>query len=106
MQKSEYGNESDVGNIEMSSAAYYDRVGKQAILNNPSAYAWNCVLYFLQFTQDELLSVRDWIELREMVKYQIAATPEFLRMHFAAEIDASLEVDWTDVEVAAEARKN
>jgi hypothetical protein len=82
----------------MSTATYYERVGKQAILANPSVYAWNCVLYFLQFTQDELLSVREWIELREMIRYQRSVTVEFLRTHFAAEIDASLEVDWADVE--------
>lgn len=80
------------------SKEFYERVGKAAIMAEPQNYAWNCVLYFLQFTQDELLLLREWIELREMIMYQRAVTRAFLRAHFSEAIDVSLEVDWTDVE--------
>lgn len=80
------------------SSDYYIRIGKYAIMAEPQKYAWNCVLYYLQFTQDELLRMRDWIELREMIRYQRSISREFLRTHFMDAIDASLDVDWTDVE--------
>jgi hypothetical protein len=80
------------------SKAYYESLDKQDIIANPSHHAWNCVLYYIQFTQDELLSLREWIEVRELIQYQRSVTREFLRTHFQKEIDDCLEVDWTDVE--------
>ncbi len=80
------------------SKTYYESKGKDAIMAEPQKYAWNCVLCFLQFTQDELLAMREWIELRPMIQNQRSVTRDFLRAHFAQDIDDSLEVDWSDVE--------
>jgi hypothetical protein len=79
------------------SREFYERIGKQTILDNPSKYAWNCVLYYVQFSQDEILSVKEWIEVRELIKYQKSLTKKFLRDNFQKEIDDCLEVDWNDV---------
>jgi hypothetical protein len=80
------------------SRAYYESVGKATIMAAPRSYAWNCVLYFLQFTCDELLAMREYIELGSMIKYQKAISRDFLHAHFQQAIDDSLEVDWVDVE--------
>ena len=80
------------------SKEYYDRIGKEAILTNPEKHAWNCVLYYIQFSQEEILSVKEWIEVRELIRFQKSATKLFLREHFQKEIDDCLEVDWTDVD--------
>jgi hypothetical protein len=79
------------------SKEFYERIGKQTILDNPSKHAWNCVLYYVQFSQDEILSVKEWIEVRELIKYQKSVTKKFLRDNFQKEIDNCLEVDWNDV---------
>ncbi len=80
------------------SREYYEKISKEKILNNPSHYAWNCVLYYLQFSQDEILSVKEWIEVRELIKFQKSITKQFLRDNFQKEIDDCLEVDWNDVD--------
>jgi hypothetical protein len=80
------------------SRIYYEGLDKQELLSNPSRYAWNCVLYYKQFTQDELLSLREWLTIRELIRWQNSVTREFLHTHFQKEIDDCLEVDWTDVE--------
>jgi hypothetical protein len=80
------------------SSAYYDKLDKQELLTNPGNYAWNCVLYYKQFTQEELLSLREWIPVREVIRYQKSVTRAFLAEHFQKEIDDCLEVDWRDVE--------
>ena len=80
------------------SREFYDKIGKETILVNPSHYAWNCVLYYIQFSQDEILSVKEWIEVRELIKYQKSVTKQFLRDNFQKEIDDCLEVDWNDVD--------
>jgi hypothetical protein len=59
-------------------------------------YAWNILLRCKQFTQEELLEVREYCCLPEMIRYQKSVTLEFLETHFAEEIDACLEVDWED----------
>jgi hypothetical protein len=80
------------------SREYYEKIGKETILENPPRYAWNCVLYYIQFSQDEILSVKEWIEVRELIKYQKSVTKQFLRDNFQKEIDDCLEVDWNDVD--------
>jgi hypothetical protein len=80
------------------SREYYISVGKPALLNNPSAYAWNNVLYYLQFTQSELLEVRDHYDVKDIIYYQSSVTRSFLKEHFIDEINNSLEVDWQTVE--------
>lgn len=80
------------------SKSFYDNLNKIDILSNPSKYAWNCLLYYVQFSQEEILSVKDWIEIRELIRFQRSITKRFLRENFQKEIDDCLEVDWTDVE--------
>ena len=80
------------------SKAYYEGLNKSDILGNPSKHAWNCLLYYIQFSQEEIISVNEWIEVRELVRFQKSVTKQFLREHFQKEIDDCLEVDWTDVD--------
>ena len=79
------------------SKEFYENIPKIDILRNPSKYAWNCILYYVQFSQEEILSVKEWIEVRELIQFQKSVTKQFLREHFQKEIDDCLEVDWTDV---------
>jgi len=72
-------------------------MNKIDILSNPSKYSWNYILYHIQFTQDEIISVKDWITIEELIKYQKSITRSFLEEHFTKEINSSLEVDWDDV---------
>ena len=81
----------------MDTEAYY-KMSKPLILTYPSNYAWNCVLRYVQFTQEELLSVKEWLELKELIRFQECISRDFLKEHFQNEIDISLDVDWTDVE--------
>jgi hypothetical protein len=75
---------------------YYD--DKEDILRNPANYPWNYILRYIQFSQDEILFVKEWIEIYELVRYQTSITRQFLRKHFKKDIDNSLEIDWNDVE--------
>jgi hypothetical protein len=76
---------------------FYYKMSKPQILAYPSNYAWNSVLRYVQFTQEEILSVKEWIEIRELIKFQKCVTRNFLRDHFQNEIDMSLDIDWHDV---------
>ncbi len=80
------------------SREYYEKINKTDIFVNPSCHAWNCLLYYVQFTQEEILLMKKWIEVRELIKYQKSVTKQFLRDNFQKEIDDCLEVDWTDVD--------
>ena len=64
----------------------------------PAQYAWNAVLYYIQFTQDELVRVKSWIDIRSLVKYQRSITREFLEEHFREDIDECLLLTWDDVD--------
>jgi hypothetical protein len=79
------------------SNTYYKNLHKNDILAEPYNYAWNTLLRHIQFSQEEILSVKEWIEVRELIKFQKSVTISFLREHFQKEIDDCLEVDWTDV---------
>ena len=79
------------------SQQYYENIPRQDILSNPSKYAWNCVLYYLQFSQEEILSVKEWIDVYDIIRFQKAVTKQFLHDHFQKDIDDCLEVDWNDV---------
>ena len=68
-------------------------------ITNPEKYSWRLLLSQVQFSQEELLQVRAWIVIRELIRYQKSLTKEFLEKHFAEEIDESLEVDWDFVEL-------
>ena len=70
-----------------------------AYITNPEKYSWRLLLSQVQFSQEELLQVRAWIVIRELIRYQKSLTKEFLEKHFAEEIDESLEVDWDFVEL-------
>lgn len=80
------------------SKAFYDNINKSDVFMNPSKYAWNCLLYYIQFSQDEILEMKEWIEVRELIKFQKSVTKQFLRDNFQKEIDDCLEVDWNDVD--------
>jgi hypothetical protein len=76
--------------------AYYRGLEKAEIFQAPNRYAWNILLRAKQFTREELLEVREYCPLVEMIRFQESVTLPFLRTHFAAEIDDCLEVDWED----------
>jgi len=63
----------------------------------PQKYAWNCVLAFIQFTQEEILQMKSYIDIRTLVRYQKSVTKDFLREHFSEEIDECMELDWNDI---------
>ncbi len=77
---------------------YGNPIAKCDILTAPNHYPWNLVLYNYQFTQDELIKLRTYVDLPNMIKYQKCLTRGFLREHFKDDINACLEVDWDDVE--------
>lgn len=79
------------------SQKYFENLKKQDVLDSPSSYPWSLLLRNIQFSQQELLSVKEWIEVCELVKFQQSVTKPFLREHFQKEIDECLEIDWTDV---------
>ena len=81
-----------------SQAAYYAGLSKADIFTNPGNYAWNCLLYYVQFSQEELLAAKPWIEIIPMVKYQTCLTRRFIRDHFTEEVDMSDLLTWKDVE--------
>jgi hypothetical protein len=83
----------------MSQHEYYEQIGKQAFMKEPSKYAWNCVLYYIQFTHEELLSLREWLPIRELVMYQRSLTRSFLHQYFQDAIDDSYEIGWSEVEL-------
>lgn len=78
----------------------YESIPKSQILQEPQRYAWNILVCERQFTQEELLAVKEYLDLPTMIRSQLCLTRDFLEAHFVAEIDACLEVDWDDVEAA------
>jgi hypothetical protein len=74
----------------------YSTITKAEIFGQPERYAWNILLRVKQFEQEELLSVRNYINLPEMIRFQESATMDFLQSEFSNEIDECLEVDWED----------
>lgn len=81
-----------------SQAVYYASLSKADIFANPGNYAWNCMLYYIQFSQEELLAAKPWIEIIPMVKYQSCLTRSFVLDHFAEEVDESDILTWKDVD--------
>lgn len=79
------------------SYAYYSQLKKEDILKSPTSYAWNCVLRYIQFTQAELIAMKAYVELPELIRFQTSVTKAFLTAHFQAELDACLEVDSCDI---------
>ena len=71
--------------------------GKNYILYNPSNYPWNIVLRVYQFSEEDLLHVRDYCDIYDIVKFQESATYEFIYKYFRDEIDESDLIDWHDV---------
>lgn len=74
------------------------------LLTNPASYAWNELLYRVQFTPDQLLSVRDYLDIPALVKYQKCVTLEWLETHFMNEINECIDVDWVQIEAHLTAR--
>jgi hypothetical protein len=90
--------------VEMTEQ-YYKSISMDEIYKHPEKYAWNCLLYYKQFSKDELLHFKEYIEVVELIKHQHVASVEFLRTHFTKEIDECLEVDWDDVKKYASNRE-
>ena len=84
---------------------YYKSLTLEQIYANPQIYAWNCLLYYRQFTQAQLLHFREYLEMPELIMFQNAATASFLKANFSKEIEDCLEVDWPDVEKYAKNRE-
>jgi hypothetical protein len=82
----------------MSTKTFYERLTKAEAMENPREYAWNCVLHYIQFSQEELVQLKPYLHIPKLIRYQTSLTREFLETHFAEEIDACMEVDWLDVE--------
>jgi hypothetical protein len=82
----------------LSAKPYYEQIGKQELLTNPHKYSWNTALYYIQFTQDELLRIKAYLPIPELVLYQRAITRDYLRTHFAIQIDECMEISWSTIE--------
>jgi hypothetical protein len=70
-------------------------IDKYDTLANPQRWPWNYVLTFVQYTQEELLSVKSYLDIPSMIRHQTCLTMSFLREHFEQEIDDCLEVCWS-----------
>ncbi len=75
----------------------YESIPRSLLLAEPQRFAWNIVVREHQFTQEELISVREYLDLPTFIRFQRCLTRAFLKEHFAKEIDDCLEVDWEDV---------
>ncbi len=84
--------------------SYYRNIPKKLLLDSPSQYAWNIALRYVQFTQSELLQVRDYYSIKDLIKFQDASTKGFIIQHFFHDVNESLDVDWDDVEKYCEYR--
>jgi hypothetical protein len=77
---------------------------KAELLTNYQRYCWKNLLVDVQFTQEELLRVKDHFckpnstALRNMIRFQKSVTKEFLLQHFVKEIDDDEYVDWTHIQ--------
>lgn len=76
----------------------YESVERTEFLATPWKFAWNIVVREFQFTQEELVAVKEYLDLPTLIRFQRCLTRPFLEAHFGAEIDACLEVDWYDIE--------
>jgi transposase len=76
---------------------YYATLERSVILASPQNYTWNCVLYYIQFTQDELLQVKDWLDIIAVIKYQQSASYRFLESYFTDEINEASDINWDEI---------
>jgi hypothetical protein len=76
---------------------YYESLSKTDIFTQPQNYPWNCLLYYCQFTQDELVNVKPWIDIINMVKYQTCLTRRFVHEHFQNVVDNDDLLTWEAV---------
>ena len=76
---------------------YYESLSKTDIFAQPQNYPWNCLLYYRQFTQDELVNVKPWIDIINMVKYQRCLTRRFVHEHFQNIVDNDDLLTWEAV---------
>jgi hypothetical protein len=81
-----------------SQELYYASLSKEELFTTPDKYAWNCVLYYIQFTQSELLQMREWIDIMVMVKHQHCLTRQFVHDHFSQEVDDHDLLTWDMVD--------
>ena len=86
------------------SKQYYLSLGKDRIFSEPHAYAWNCVLYFYQLSAEELIAHKKYVDIQSLVKHQQVATYDFVRTHFAEEVDEDDLLTWFNVKKYTEGR--
>jgi hypothetical protein len=77
-----------------SQETYYKSLSKSDIFANPQQYPWNCLLYYIQFTQSELLQSKTMIDIKSMIKHQHCLTCRFVREHFQQEVDNDDILTW------------
>lgn len=81
----------------MNQEEYYKSLVKTDIFSHPHNYPWNALLYYVQFTQSELLMVKSFIDIRNMIKYQRCLTRSFVVEHFTEMIDEDDLLTWETV---------
>jgi hypothetical protein len=74
-----------------------NNVTKDTILQSPDSWPWNIVLRLHQFSRKELLAVRDYCDVWDIVRFQSAASYDFIVKYFKGEVDQSDMLDWHDV---------
>jgi hypothetical protein len=87
------------------SEKYFKSIPLSLLYATPEIYPWNCLLYFRQFSKQELIDFKEFVEIVELVKHQESATYEFVLMNFKKEVDECDLLDWGDVEKYTQYRK-
>jgi hypothetical protein len=80
-----------------SQQEYYTSLSKSDIFADPQKYPWNCLLYYVQFTQSELVQAKPWIDVKSMVRYQKCLTQKFVHDHFQQDVDDDDILTWQEV---------
>ena len=70
---------------------------KEQLVAAPQGYPWNIVLRIYQFTPAELLRVRNFCDVADIVRFQTEATYTFVYNNFRQEVDDSDQLDWDHV---------
>jgi hypothetical protein len=80
-----------------SQQEYYTSLSKSDILTAPQNYPWNCLLYYVQFSQSELVQAKPWIDIKSMIRYQQCLTRKFVHEHFHQDVDDDDIMTWDEV---------
>ena len=80
------------------SEVFYRSLTKETLFANPNSYGWNVFLLYHQLTRDEILKYKDHMEIKDIVRYQNAASLSFIKSNFQKEVDECWCLSWADVE--------